>query len=136
MARHAHNQCGFLTSLLERVGSDDSEEVVSAAAFLHRIGPPAVKFIIAEAAKPSTPVVHKFRLLGLATVLGGERGLTENRQLLALRQHWCPAIRARAEEVFASLIPRRNVRCKNGEVYDASRTNRVSCPWLRPRSTP
>jgi hypothetical protein len=95
---------------MEWVGSDDRKKILSAVMLLCQVGPPVVEFLIAEAAKPTTSLTHKYRLLDLARRIGGRRGPVENRQLRELRRHKCSAIRAKAEEVLAALSPRRKPR--------------------------
>ena len=57
----------LLDLLLEWVGSDDSGKIVPAVMLLCRIGPPVIEFLVAEAAKPSTSLIHQYRLLDLAS---------------------------------------------------------------------
>jgi len=101
---------GVLDLLIDWIGGNDQEEIVTAAMLLSRVGPPVVGFLVGEAAKPTTSLTHKYRLLDLARRIGGRRGPMENRHLRVLRRHKCLAIRAKAEEVFATLLPRREPR--------------------------
>ena len=101
---------GLLDLLIEWVGTNDVEKLEAAAMLLSRVGPPVVEFLVGEAAKPTTSLTHKYRLLDLARRIGGRRGPIENRQLRELRQHKCLAIRQKAAEVLGVLTPRRKPR--------------------------
>ncbi len=101
---------GILDLYIGWLNSNRPEEFVPAVEYLCRAGPDVTPFLIEAAAKPGTPTVHQFRLLSLASKIGGRRGPDENHYLRTLRRHGCPAIRQKAEELFAILTPRRQSR--------------------------
>ena len=101
---------GVLDLLIGWLGSNNPAEYVPAVEYLCRAGPAVAPFLIEAAAKPDTARVHQFRLLSLASKIGGWCGPAENHYLRTLRRHGCPAIRQKAEELFMVLTPRRQSR--------------------------
>lgn len=94
--------------LMDGVGSDDGQEIISAVELLLREGPAVTEFLIARAAEPTAGDVLKFRLLDLAARIGGHRDAATTRRLRALRKHECPQVREKVDEVLAALPLRRS----------------------------
>ncbi len=109
-AKDQHQGAGYLDGLIAWLAGTDGEKIVAAAILLSRVGPALVGFLLLEAAKASTTDVHAYRLLSLASAIGGRRGAVENHCLRLLKRHRCPAVRTKAREAMAVLTPQKAKR--------------------------
>jgi hypothetical protein len=92
----------LLDLLIEQVGGDNRDEILTAARLLVGVGPPVAGAVIAHAARTETSILHRYRLLDLAEGIGGRRSPQATQHLRSLLGHQCPVIRQKAESLLAS----------------------------------